>query len=174
MSAEFSKFASAVFANPIFKPPPYSRILALDPGETTGWSFFTTEIPDAPMPQQWMLTAQGQLDTWPIENCITNLGVLLDHYKPDFVVFERYAVYNWVATSHSWSEVPTIQVIGVIQTLCAQRKIKTVDQTAQVAKNFCKDDKLRTWGMYARGQRHARDSVRHGTYYILFGNRVKG
>lgn len=171
MSEAFNQFARAIWAQKKYNPPPYRRILAFDPGETTGWSFWTSEIPDAPIPSVWSLSVAGQAKTWPMPNGLKAFTDLLDTYEPDFVVYERYAVYQWKTQDHAWSEAPTIQLIGLIKTLCLQRGIQTTEQTAQVAKNFCKDDKLRTWGMYNRGQRHARDSIRHGGYYILFGHR---
>jgi len=194
MSDTFNKFAKAVFANPQFRPPIYTRLLALDPGETTGWSFFVngsasnipsavdptghlnTEAPAPALPQSsepgWRLEVCGQIKTWPIESAFPSITSLLETYHPDQVVYERYNVYGWKAADHSWSDVPTLQVIGIIRTLALQSKIPTDEQTAQIAKAFCKDDKLRSWGMYAKGQRHSRDSMRHGTYHILFGNRL--
>lgn len=171
MSVAFSKFAAAVWSQGKFNPPKHKRILALDPGETTGWSVFTGEFPDAPMPYQWQMTACGQAKSWPLKDALENLGELVSKYCPDFIVYERYAVYAWKSQDHSWSEVPTVQIIGLIKTLALQHDIPVTEQTAQVAKHFCTDKFLRDCNLYERGQKHARDSIRHGLYYILFGNK---
>lgn len=171
MSLEFSVFRAQ--ANKAKKVNPFSgRLLALDPGETTGWSIFDCYPPlPSAIAGQVALAACGQLDTWPIGNAIDNLSTLLEAHKPTFMVHESYHVYKWKTQDHTWSEVPTVQVIGVIATLAHQRipPLVVAQQTAQQAKNFVTDSKLREWGFYQRGQRHARDSIRHACYYLLFG-----
>lgn len=164
MSEKFATFRAAV--NRAKKVYPFrGYLLALDPGETTGWSVF------AATPEKVCLVDQGQINTWPPKNMVEELTKLLDTYNPDQVVFELYAVYEWKADSHSWSQVPTLHVIGCIETLCIQRSIRFCSQTAQIAKNFCTDEKLKQWGYYIKGQRHARDSIRHGTYFLMFGEK---
>jgi hypothetical protein len=82
---------------------------------------------------------------------------------------ESYQVYDWKKDEHSFSQVPTLQVIGCIKTICKILHIPYYSQTAQVAKHFCTDEKLEQWGMWKRGERHARDAIRHGCYWLLFG-----
>ena len=84
----------------------------------------------------------------------------------------RDRVYEWKAQHHSWSDVPTLQIIGCAKALLLMKcpyGVPVIQQTAQVAKNFCTDEMLKSWGMYNSGMRHARDAVRHGTYFLLFG-----
>lgn len=138
-------------------------LLALDPGETTGVAAFGCVKDEA------TLVHGGQIKTWPITECVANLTKLLDDIKPDCVVFESYQVYEWKSDSHSWSQIPTVQVIGSIQTLLIQRNIPYYTQTAQVAKGWCTDAKLEEWGYWLKGLRHARDAIRHGCYFLLFG-----
>lgn len=158
----FETFRMAV--NKAKKVVPFKgRLLALDPGETTGWSMFSATA------EKVSLTEQGQICTWPQKDMVENLTKLIDHHQPDLIVHEVYAVYEWKADSHSWSQVPTLHVIGCLETLCHQKGIPYLWQTAQIAKNFCTDDRLKEWGFYIKGQRHARDSIRHGTYYLMFG-----
>jgi hypothetical protein len=89
-------------------------------------------------------------------------------YPITHAVFENYQIYEWKNADHSWSQVPTIQIIGCIKTLCKQHKISYSSQTAQVAKQFCTDEKLQQWGYYKAGMRHGRDAIRHGCYFLLF------
>lgn len=166
MSQPFSKFRKAV--NLSKKVTPYiGTVLALDPGETTGWSVFYSSQDDV------VLHAQGQEKTYPMENCVNGLTNLIDIYKPTIIVHELYSVYEWKTDEHAWSTVPTLRVIGCLETLCIQRKLPYITQTAQIAKNFCTDEKLKTWNYYIKGARHARDSIRHGTYFLMFGHQEK-
>lgn len=138
------------------------RVLALDPGETTGWSVFDRS------PQGTYLADAGQVKTWPLREGVPNLETLL-LVRPNIVVFESYHIYSWKANQHKNSEVATIQVVGMLQTLCIQRQIDYTAQTASIGKNFCTDKKLEDWGLWIPGLKHARDSIRHGCYYIMFG-----
>lgn len=138
------------------------RILAFDPGETTGYACFEASEDDVKLVQQ------GQVKTWPLDEGLRNIEFVITAMQPDKVVFESYQVYEWKASEHSWSQVPTIQIIGMIRTLLLQMAIPEHTQTAQIAKNFCTDEKLTEWGYWIKGARHARDAIRHALYYLLF------
>ena len=141
------------------------HLLALDPGETTGYALFHRRSQ-----QSWLISA-GQIQTWPFEDCVRSLTLNFQHAhsRPSQVVYEVYHVYGWRLQEHSFSEIPTIQIIGCIKTLCVQNDIPYHGQTAQVGKGFCSDQKLRYWGLYQPGLVHARDAIRHGCHYLLFG-----
>lgn len=141
------------------------RLLSLDPGETTGCCLFCADQDEA------ILAYANQIKTWPLEVGVLNLAKLIEELKPAKIVFESYQVYEWKADDHSWSQIPTVQIIGCIKTLCIQLNIPYTTQTAQVAKGFCSDAKLKEWGFYQIGLKHARDAIRHGCYYLLFGNK---
>lgn len=141
------------------------RLLTFDPGETTGWSSWEVTEEEAKLVQS------GQIKTWPIKNAVDEFTFLLNAHQPDIVVFESYQVYEWKAEDHTWSQIPTVQIIGCLRTLLIQMSIPEHTQTAQVAKQFCKDEKLEEWGLWKKGERHARDALRHACYYILFGKK---
>lgn len=138
-------------------------LLSFDPGETTGWAVFTHDDNET-----WLIEA-GQIKTWPLEEGVKNITTLLDIYTPKHIVFESYHIYSWKADEHKYSEVATIQVIGAIRTLAILRQITNSFQSAQLGKGFCTDQKLESWGLWLEGLRHARDAIRHGAYYLLFG-----
>jgi len=163
LSQQFNKFRAAVHnAKKVVAFDGW--LLSLDPGETTGWAVWKCETGG-----EAILIDQGQIATWPLELCVENMSAMFNAYPGiSHVVHETYAVYEWKSSDHSWSQIPTVQIIGSILTLCIQRKLTYSQQTAQIAKNFCTDDKLKSWGFYEKGLRHARDAVRHGSYYILF------
>ena len=143
----------------------HGTLLALDPGETTGWCVFEYLAAN----DSYVKVASGQLKTWPMQDFVNNFKQLLAMYKPTAIVHELYAVYEWKATDHSWSSVPTLRVIGGIEVFAIMADIPVYTQTAQIAKNFCTDDKLKTWGFYITGEKHARDAFRHAAYFLLFG-----
>lgn len=146
------------------------RVLALDPGETTGWSIWDSHDQGT----KYVMEASGQLETWDkqehnIKPCVYNFKDLLRECQPDHVVMERYAVYEWKTDSHAWSDVPTLRIIGSMETRLIDNNISYHMQTAQAAKNFVTDDKLREWDFWKKGERHARDSMRHALFFLLFG-----
>lgn len=135
-------------------------LLCFDPGHTTGWCLFV----------DYELAACGEIDTDDNAKATKNISDLIQDYDPTLVVYESYRIYSWRAKEHAGSEVLTIQVIGCIQTLCTLSNIEWVTQPAHVAKGFCTDKKLKHWGFWQVGQRHARDAIRHACYYLLFGD----
>jgi hypothetical protein len=139
------------------RPPP-ERLVSLDPGATTGVAVF----------RRLSLHMAAQLNTSMPDVALEQLTLFFDQQRPTEVVLEDYRVYANRVEQHAGSSLQTPRLIGMIETLCMQRKIPFHKQPAGTAKYFCTDDKLREWGMYATGQRHARDAVRHAAYYILF------
>lgn len=144
---------------PEYKPP--ERLIALDPGETTGFALF----------ENGTLIKTMQLATKSIPESVEILEPLFDRIKPTHIVYEDYKVYEWKSDSHSWSSLHTPQLIGCIETLCTLQKIPFSKRMAQHAKGFCTDKKLREWNYYEKGLRHGRDAIRHGCFYLLFANK---
>lgn len=141
-------------------PDPHCVTLCFDPGHTTGWAAFAGTS----------LTNAGEIVTKPIEAAVSNVDNLIETYTPDIVVIEDYRIYKWRAKHHVGSEMLTTRVIGCIETLCVINGISPIiKQPAHVAKKFCTDSKLRAWVMYRPGQKHARDAIRHGCYFLLHG-----
>lgn len=146
------------------KPNPngYESILAFDPGHTTGWaSYFEGELTDS-----------GQIDCHSIPLCVENARDLISTYDPTIIVMEDYRIYKSHQKQHVGSDMLTTRVIGSIETLAYLNGIEEIyKQGAGIAKGFCTDEKLKAWNYYKIGRRHARDAIRHGCYYILFGHR---
>jgi len=134
-------------------------LLAFDPGHTTGWALF----------RDYELIESGEVDTSDIETAVDQLMPLFQEYSPDNIVLEDYRIYRWKQKHHVGSELTTTRVIGCIETLSTIHGISLFKQPAQVAKTFCKDTKLKAWGVYKQGERHARDAIRHGIYFLING-----
>jgi hypothetical protein len=80
---------------------------------------------------------------------------------------EDYRVYSWKAENHAWSQVHTIKVVGLCELIAAANRLPFRMRIAQHAKILATDQRLQTWGFWQKGQRHARDAIRHGCLYIL-------
>lgn len=141
----------------------HGKVLAFDPGETTGWALFDRTTTTT------RLLGAGQVKTWPLRSGVGTVQDLFTNFRPDIMVYESYHIYSWKANQHKNSEVATIQIVGCLQTLAIQYDLPYTAQTAQVGKQFCNDSKLEDWGLWLPGLKHARDAIRHGCYYILFG-----
>lgn len=137
-----------------FTPP--KKLLALDPGETIGWSVF----------EDGELILQGQ--TYAKENMCQAISELFLKIQPSHVICEDYVVYAHKASIHINQELFTPKLIGMIHLLCYQNNISITYQLAVTAKGFCQDAKLKEWDYYKKGQKHSRDSIRHGCFYLLF------
>lgn len=152
-----------------FRKNPYRGLLiTLDPGETTGWSKWIDGV----------LLASGQLETSDIRNSVKpiqkwigqqtgrdELDVGDYHLYPVQFIMEEYRIYGWKTESHAWSTVHTIKLIGLFETLLTQWGISYQFQGAGLAKTFADDDKLTSWGFWKRGEKHARDALRHAIYF---------
>lgn len=136
---------------------PQSTILSIDPGETTGIAVF----------QGIQLIFHDQV-VGAVDEQAAQIYSLLKEYTPHKVVIEEYRIYQWQAQNHAWSDVFTARLIGALEYVVRQSKIPLYKQTAQVAKNFATDKKLKDWGFWIKGKKHARDAIRHGLYNIIF------
>jgi hypothetical protein len=139
---------------------PNELIFAFDPGETTGFSIW----------RGGELLEAHQLQTKTIQDAWRAIEHdFLDVRVPDRIVMESYHIYKWRTEQHTWSAVHTLQLIGGIKMLAIQWTIPVYEQTAQVAKNFATDNKLKAWNFWLEGKPHARDSIRHACNFLLFG-----
>ena len=149
-----------------WRPP--ARLLSIDPGETTGWSYF----------EEGQLKHYGQIVIPTFKDSridAMDLWYLFERYKPDAVVIEGYRIYAAKAKHHTWSALYTPKLIGYLEAICqhSNRAVKDVSYYIQMAssKMFCTNEKLKRWGYYPAGERHAADAIRHGCYWLLFHGR---
>lgn len=140
-------------------------LVSFDPGKTTGYAVF----------QDLKLITAGQLSTPELGPSFKLFIDLFQQHKPTLCVVEDYRVYKHKKEQHAWSELHTAKLIGVIEGAAAsyEPSMEVIKQPAFVAKGFCTDAKLKEWNLYLRGQKHARDAIRHACYQILFGGTNK-
>lgn len=145
--------------------PFQGRLLAIDPGETTGMTIIDAH------PDYIELVGQMQVGSWPLEKSLFDFVQIFATAKPTQMVYESYHVYSWRLNEHKFSEVPTLQIIGVLKALSILEHIPYAAQSAQVGKAFFTDKRLKGLNLYFEGAPHARDSLRHALQYIAFGTR---
>ncbi len=137
---------------------PDIRILCIDPGETTGIAIF--ESPRLVYHKEVSFDTTSQ---------ITNeIKRIADYKLVDAIVVEDYRIYSWRAEQHIWSSLFTPRLIGAIEYLGYLYDIPICKQSAGDAKGFATDRKLKAWDMWIEGQRHSRDAIRHGIYFLMF------
>lgn len=155
-------------------------VLALDPGETTGWALF----------HDYRLLNAGQIPTGSVRLAYLNLYDLMLKTKTDecqipspakirdyplsqqlHIAIEDYRVYGHKTDDHAWSSVHTIKVVGLAELCAMLQGLPFTLRMAQHAKGFATDERLKQWNMWVKGQRHARDAVRHGALYIIDYNK---
>ena len=145
---------------PNWTPP--NTLLALDPGETTGWAVFL----------DGRLTSSGEIKYESENQVLLDIYELMKADRNDYVVAEDYRIYAHKKDSHTWDALFTPKLLGAIQLICALEETPLILQMASTGKGFCKDHKLKIWGMYQEGQRHARDAIRHGAHALLFSEEL--
>lgn len=141
------------------RPDWKGTVVAIDPGETTGVCVFKgTELVKA-----------GQINTKNIPEDAVTLCNWISDQTPNVLVVEDYRVYKWKTDQHAWAGLHTPRLIGMVEYVAFVRGHKLVKQSAQIGKGFCTDDKLKSWGFYLPGKRHAVDAVRHACQFLMFG-----
>lgn len=134
------------------------RVMGLDPGQTTGACVFVGPT----------ILDHCQLPTGLMPEAPAHIRDYIAKWTPDVIVMEDYRVYSWKADSHSWMALHTPKVIGAIEYLCWNEGRRLVRQMAGEGKAFVSDDKLHKWGLWYKGEQHARDAIRHAIHYLLF------
>lgn len=143
------------------KNPHEGRLITFDPGETTGVSIWDNSKLAwcGQLPTHHVVTSVGLLDEWFDRHALTR-----EHNIK--VVIEEYRVYSWKTDDHAQSTLHTSRLIGCLETLLTLRGIGYQMCGAGLAKKFATDEKLKAWGFWQKGERHARDAIRHGVYYL--------
>lgn len=151
------------------------KIIAFDPGGTTGWAGHRVRPRDHPM-SEW---AGGQFspddDVHPVVNPAAehcghhkHLFEWLHKMKPNVVVCERF-VYE--IRRNQGVDMPGVVLIsrdyiGVIELYCKMTLTPLFMRTRN-ALHLWDDEKLKKLGLYTAGARHRNDATRHLLDYIV-------
>lgn len=160
------------------------KIIALDPGGTTGWATWEDSIlgssesygegRNVKVPYGdtditgWF--SYGQLG--PNEHHLeleTLLG--LEHSEHDYtVVCESFQYRSGIVAQYRPNLVlDSVEYIGVVKYFVQDRGLagRLYMQTASAAKDFITDDKLKRLNLWIKGQQHARDALRHLCFWLI-------
>lgn len=133
-----------------------SKILALDPGESTGW-----------------VVGEGTVvvDGGTLGKNHVHVAELILMLKPDIVVMERFNLFPGKAQSLSWNSFYPVEVIGVIKYICMCQEIALVEQAPSIKKyagGFGDDwtDFRNRKGCSLKITEHVKDAYQHWKYFI--------
>jgi hypothetical protein len=126
------------------------RIVALDPGITTGWATWNDGLPRL-------------VDTLQYRDSLQFIWHKLQLDSPNVIVCE-----NFTYQQRTKVELYPVEVIGVVKLFAQINDIPVYFQTPAQAKKFWTDDKLRVLGFYSPAQPHGMDAVRHLLYHLTF------
>lgn len=85
----------------------------------------------------------------------------------DVIACEDYRVYSWESDKHKWAALHTPKLVGAIHAIAHIQGVVIHLRMAQEAKTLITDNKLMEWGLYEKGERHARDATRHALLYLV-------
>lgn len=127
------------------------RILAFDPGGTTGYKLYDSETDTF---------SGGQLEP----NHHFKLWSMLNDLKINAVVYETFEYRN---KSRAGLVLDSREYIGIIRLFEAMYSIPTTKQTPAQAKGFVSDARLKRGGLWVPGHPHENDACRHLIYYMI-------
>ena len=133
-------------------------ILALDPGESTGWVLGTDER-----------AIRGG-------TCKRNHGEvaqLIKDERPNIIVLERFNLYPGMAKSLAWNSFYPCEVIGVIKYLAMHMGITVVEQAPSVKKYAGNIQYNEDW-LFVKDRcsgvtEHTKDAYQHYRYFMIHG-----
>ena len=155
--------------------PDKGRMLAVDPGENTGFSIWKDD----------RLLGGGQIPLWQFAHDLKNAlehdvgpleqgeseilaaGVSPDDNvgKIDVIVCEKFALYPDKAKSLYWDEFRTVQLIGAITLLAQDHDILLHKQPALIKSRAMAGGAGELFIKPLHENRHQNDSIMHGWFY---------
>lgn len=143
------------------------KVLALDPGGTTGWVLYTLKEETYGLTEKW---DEGQLG--PEEHHV-DLYMLINSLcmealaqNDEFIVVCESFEFRQNRQRDNIN-LMSKEYIGVVKLIAQTLGIPVVFQTAGAAKPFVTDQKLKAMLLYSTNQRHANDAKRHAVFYLV-------
>lgn len=141
------------------------RLLALDPGVTTGWA--SIDIPDVSKDVD-LTQAVGVGQLGPHDHHSELYAMMELMQTSDFVLItERFEYRN---KSRAGLQLESREYIGVAKMFYQERMRglgqQAVFQNASQAKGFVEDRHIKALGLWSPGMKHAMDALRHLIYFV--------
>lgn len=134
------------------------KIVALDPGVTTGYA--VGHIDDGCM------TVRAGQEVWSHQELWAQLHLA----EPDAIVCESFEFRN---KSRAGLILYSVELIGIVHLFCSPSyrtpSVTLFMQTAAKGKGYYTNMHLQTHGVYTRGIPHGMDAMRHLLHWFTFG-----
>lgn len=143
--------------------------IAIDPGETVGFSIWRGKD----------LIWADQLPMWKFADAIYEwaaqgqppggelLGIPQDaNSRLEAMVVEQWQLYPWELQNLAWDECRTARVIGALTLICRQFGIQFILQGADIKEGAIAAGAEAMFLEPVHENRHANDSIMHGTFYL--------
>ena len=144
-----------VYADKLGKQLPNLSVVGLDPGNTTGWSFW----------QNGELVEWGEVK---LHHTASIVDLLYSFGRIDQLVVEEYRIYPNRAKQHIGHDLFTPRIIGATEAYAYINGIPLQFQPASLGKSHFTDQRLKALKLYRKGQRHANDAIRHVAHWFIF------
>ena len=95
-----------------------NRIIAFDPGESTGWAY---------------IDENGTLTGGTLRGHL-QVAEIIDIMRPDIIVFETFHLYPSMAKLLSWNSFYPCEIIGVIRYVGLNKSLPIVEQAPSIKK----------------------------------------
>jgi hypothetical protein len=132
------------------------RIVALDPGGTTG-------------------IAQAIIEDYVVTKILggeqrymaSGLYAMLEAFDPDYIVCETFEFRN---ASRAGLDLTSAKLIGVCELYAEHHGVhlKMQEPSVQGPRAFWTDAKLKAAGLYLPGKQHSRSAMKHLMYFLTF------
>ena len=145
----------------------FPTVIAFDPGGTTGWCVMTVHYEallsdDYPILDNIIHHSQGELLGDEIGQ-LDEIASLFDVWDSAAIVFEDFQLRTLAA------ELSPVRIKAVAEYIAATMFLpaRTVfDQMPSLAMTTATDERLKSWGLYHKGEEHARDAERHAITFL--------
>lgn len=132
--------------------------MACDPGNTSGVAIFNSD------------GSLNSMNQYVKEDFMDYLRDYPEPY-PRVVIIEEYRVFPNKASTHAYSKVDTIQIIGMIKAAAHKWGAEAVEQPLQAKTMGYKYAGMKPPSDHSKS--HSPDAVAHGYYYLVKNNVIK-
>lgn len=149
-----------------------SKILTIDPGETTGFSTWEDgELVYAGQHEldEFVLAVAWHFSAWP-ESAPAYRGdqELLGYLSGvNTLVVEDWSLYPWKLQEMAWDKCRTARGIGGLQLVCQTADVPFILQPAKIKDTAVAAGAEEQFLRPLHENRHANDAIMHGVYYHL-------
>lgn len=162
-----------------------SRVLCVDPGETTGWCLAEgEELLDSGQTPLWdfielvwdgLIGEQGAPEIeWHNGSQIPFVPCYGPYQGVKQIVCEDWAIYPWEAKALSWDKCRTARGIGALELISRMSGVPLTLQPAKIKERAEANGAEALFTTPLHENRHANDAIRHWVFWRAVGERGGG